>query len=252
MSLNFLQRTPSWGYGAPLPREPTRSPTPVATAAPGLFTCSWIGGGSSRSWRVQTQAPPGGAGAAIAAPATTGAAAAAAAPARRSRAAGVRRLPREARSRASCDRSGARRAPAAASPPRPTARRQHALALGVSSSRRSTAQRRDAPSLQNGRGFLPSAGFEGRELPSRSDRPRGRGFPGRNDKVGGDSPEQAPEPGGRLSQRYNSLGAPASWGSWEELIQGDCGSELPCRQGLGRHLGGRTRVRRLNLLLHST
>lgn len=94
---------------------------------PGLIhTCSWIGGGSSRSWRVQTQAPPGGAGAATAAPATTGAAAAAAAaaaPAGRSRAAGVRRLPREARSRASCDRSGAWRAPAAAAPPRPTARR---------------------------------------------------------------------------------------------------------------------------------
>lgn len=59
---------------------------------PGLIhTCSWIGGGSSRSWRVQTQAPPGGAGAATAAPSTTGAAAA---PARRSCAAGVRRLPR--------------------------------------------------------------------------------------------------------------------------------------------------------------
>lgn len=114
------------------------------------------------------------------------------------------------------------------------------------------AQRRDAPSLQNGRGFLPSAGSEGRELPSRSDRPRGRGFPCRNDKVGGDSPEQAPERGGPLSQGNSSPSAPASWGSWEEPIQGDCGSETPCRQGLGRHLGGRTRARRFNFLLHST
>lgn len=53
-------------------------------------------------------------------------------------------------------------------------------------------QRRDAPRLQNGRGFLSTAGFEGRELPSRSDRPRGRGFPLRNDKVGGDSPGASP------------------------------------------------------------
>lgn len=53
-------------------------------------------------------------------------------------------------------------------------RRQHALALGASSSLRSAG---DAPSLQDGRGFLATAGVEGRELPSRSDRPRGRGFP---------------------------------------------------------------------------
>lgn len=139
---------------------------------------------------------------------------------------------------------GARGAPAAAASPRSTARRQHALALGVSSSLRRAG---DAPSLQDGRGFLPSAGVEGRELPSRSDRPRGRGFPCRNDKVGGDSPRVSPWAGRAALPGISSSGVPASWGSWEEPIQGDCGSELPCRQGMGRHLGERMRARRLEL-----
>lgn len=48
----------------------------------------------------------------------------------------------------------------------------------------------DPPSLQDGRGFPPSGRFEGRELPSWSDRDGGRGSPWRNDKVGGDSPRK--------------------------------------------------------------
>lgn len=50
--------------------KPPHHPTRSRPQRPGRFTCSWIGRGSSRSWRVQTQAPPGGARAATAAPAT--------------------------------------------------------------------------------------------------------------------------------------------------------------------------------------
>lgn len=115
---------------------------------------------------------------------------------------------------------------------------------------------------QRSAGMLRASRMGGDSFPLLDSR-GGNYLPGVTGPGGGDSPagmtrwagippEQAPEPGGRLSQGNSSPGAPASWGSWEEPIQGDCGSELPCRQGLGRHLGGRTRARRLNLLLHST
>lgn len=197
-SLNFLRRTPSWGYLAPLPREPTRSlPTtppgrgrsaPVASPARGSAEARAAPGASRPRRRpaVPAQLPP---------------------PLphrcrRRRRRRACRELPRRRGSpvaaggaipsvfRSARRLEGARSSRLAASRCRlPAARRQHALALGVSCSQRGA---RDAPSLQDGRGFLPTAGFEGRELPSRSDRPRGRGFPCRNDKVGGDSPRASP------------------------------------------------------------
>lgn len=60
-----------------------------------------------------------------------------------------------------------------------------------------------------GRGFPPSGRCEGRELPSWSDRDGGRGFPCRNDQVGGDSREPH-TPAGRVPA--GEFGAPLGAG----------------------------------------
>lgn len=174
---------------------------------------------------------PAGPRAAAAAAATAGATAAPA----RSCSAAVRPQPREAQSQAPT----ARRVPAAAThlvfPPGAARTGAGSLLLRQLSQLRGAG---DPPSLQDGRGFPPSGRFEGRELPSWSDRDGGRGFPCRNDKVGGDSPELCtPE----------SLGANREpWGAGFGNL-GILGGKDPGRWQLrisrwrssGRHLGGR-------------
>lgn len=140
-------------------------------------------------------------------------------------AAGIRGLLREARSRASSDRLGAWRAPAAAAPRSPTADRQHALATGVSSSLRRAAQGMLLGSRMGGDSFPLLESRGGNYLPGVTG-PGGGDSPEGMTRWAGIPPEQAPGWGGRLSQRNGNLDAPASWGSWEEPIQGDCGSEL--------------------------
>lgn len=147
--------------------------------------------------------------------------------------------------------SPARRVPAAATSRAPLPRAARTGAESPLLARLSQLRGAGAlPSLLDGRGFPPSGRFEGRELPSWSDRDGGRGFPCRNDQVGGDSPEPR-TPAGRESLRVNSEPprtlASEIWVSWG----GKDGARWQLRisrwRGLGRHLGGRAGARGLEV-----